>query len=427
MQMGITVKLTRPPMLLVVAASLAMAPTATAATTAQVARGGPEARGDDGPNRIVVSAVEQGSAFAIEDRDGVTAGAGCRQDGATRAICPRIDEPMVCQGDVCSKAASAVHVAALGGDDDVRVGYGPAAAGWPQTHAFVDGGPGDDFIGGTPVVDYDLDGGAGDDLLDGAGFNDRLSGGGGRDRLYGGPGQDTLTDGDAPRAPDADVMDGGPCRDRACAPAAPAEPGDVDDAVDYRVRRAPVRVDLRSTAPVQGQHGERDVVRAVEMAVGGTGPDRLIAGHTSSRLIGNAGADTLEARNGRIGDFVNCAVGNDRATYDPGDYLVECESVCTEVDGCPRPRIVVRGMPRCIRGPFTLTVRVRGVVGFRRLVARLDNRPLAVRRRRTSRIRVPRPSRNQILDLIAVDRNGSRTVRIVEIIPCGVAERRRAT
>ncbi|HEX2087743.1 MAG TPA: hypothetical protein VHF89_18805, partial [Solirubrobacteraceae bacterium] len=188
-----------------------LAAPAGAATTVRVQGGGVAVRGDDAPNHIVVSPVDAGRGYAFEDPAGVTAGDGCRQETPTRATCPRVENPTVCEGDACSHEVESVHVEALGGDDDVRVGYGPAAEGWPQTHAFVEGGPGDDFVGGTPVVDYELAGGPGDDVIDGAGYNDRLDGGGGRDVLFGGPGYDRLADGDDPARPDADVFDGGPC------------------------------------------------------------------------------------------------------------------------------------------------------------------------------------------------------------------------
>lgn len=146
-----------------------------------------------------------------------------------------------------------------------------------------------------------LDGGPGDDQLRSEGAA-TLDGGGGHDVLLGGPAPDTLRDGDgAYGAPvDADRIDGGPGG------------GDV---VDYGMRRAGVRLDLRA-AGEGGEPGEGDTVAGVEGALGGAGDDvirggpggRLAGGAGDDRLEGSAGADDID---GGRGDDVLLGLGGD--------------------------------------------------------------------------------------------------------------------
>ncbi|HEV2813521.1 MAG TPA: calcium-binding protein [Solirubrobacteraceae bacterium] len=397
-----------------------LAAPAAGSSTVRMQETTPIIRGDDGPNRIVVTPVDGGGRYAIDDPAGIAAGAGCVQETPTRASCPRIENPTICQSDACTHAVEAVAVEALGGNDDIRVGYGPAADGWPQTHAFVNAGAGDDFVGGTPVVDYELHGGPGDDVVDGAGFNDRLDGGGGRDVLFGGPGSDVLADGDDSARPDADVLDGGACTEPRCVAAGPAEPGDLDDTLSYEKRRAAVSVDLRSGEAAQGGRGERDVARNVENAWGGSGDDHLVGGAGYNRLIGGDGDDRLETADDAA-DFLNCDDGVDTAIVDGADDPFDCEALCARARGCERPRIVVRGVPdgRCVRDAFTARVRVRGMPGFRRLVARVDmGRALADTRRRAARFVVAMRGRRgrHALEIVVVGRSQGRRVLVTRRI-----------
>ncbi len=380
---------------------LAIPATASATSTVRLARGGPLVAGSDAADRIVVSAADEGRTFVIEDPAGLTiAGEGCQADGSTRARCPRIVEPTECDGDSCSQLVSGVTLNGGAGDDDLRVGYGDAAATWPQSHAFLDGGLGNDFLGGTPVVDYELAGGPGDDVIDGAGFNDRLIGGGGRDRLYGGPGIDTLTDGDGPpvitsRADpdvpvDADVLDGGPCPEPVCAPAGPAESGDAEDTVSYENRERPVTVNLRRVTATQGQRGERDTVRNVERIFGGRGGDRLTVGRRPGGVLSGRGNDVVDARgDGRT--FVNCEEGGyDTVAADRRDMLVDCPTRCRTLEGCPRPRLTVSGVPRrCARRSFRATIVVRGVPRIHSVSATFTGRRFGPARGRRLRVTLP--------------------------------------
>lgn len=83
----------------------------------------------------------------------------------------------------------------------------------------IEGTAGADRLTGTPGPDVicglggndSLDGAGGDDVLRGGAGNDRLVGGGGQDELYGERGRDTLLGRDG----EADVLDGGPGKDKA--------------------------------------------------------------------------------------------------------------------------------------------------------------------------------------------------------------------
>ena len=355
------------------------AASAQAATSVRLERSSAVIVGDGGPNRISVSFDPRG--FLVEDPAGVAVGRGCTADGPGRARCPRVNEPPVCEDDVCSRLVSSVDVYGEAGDDDLRVGYG-ASAEFAGSRVSVFGGAGNDFLGGTRGADSELAGGPGDDVIDGAGSDDKLSGGGGRDRLYGGPGQDTLTDGDGPAPPpsrriapvDGDVLDGGPCPEPVCAPAGPLEEGDAEDSVDYATRERPVRIALRSEGPVQGQEGEGDVVRGVENVDGGHADDHLGLGALPGRVLGGDGDDVIDA----VGDgasFVGCDYGRfgdeggfDTVAADPGDDLSGCPTRCPALAGCPRPRLTVAGLPPfedCARRSFRATISVVGVPRIR--------------------------------------------------------------
>jgi Ca2+-binding RTX toxin-like protein len=164
-------------------------------------------------------------------------------------------------------------------------------------------------------------GGAGDDLLDGGAGPDELHGGGGHDRLLGGTYEDVLTDGDRSGArgrarPDSDFMDGG-----------------VDhDLVTYHHRKRRVTIDL--AAETGGERGERDTVRNLENATGGSGPDRLYGTDEGEVLRGLRGADLLLGRDGA--DELRGSTGRDRLLGGGGDHLV------------PGPR---RDSISCGRGP----------------------------------------------------------------------------
>jgi hypothetical protein len=101
--------------------------------------------------------------------------------------------------------------------------------------------------------------------------------------------------------------------------------------------------------PNDGEANERDNVHSnVEGAVGGTGSDvligdargnlleggggndRLFGGGTADRLHGGAGDDSIDAGDSEPDD-VECGAGNDEATIDVTDSVVDCERL-TNVD-----------------------------------------------------------------------------------------------
>jgi hypothetical protein len=155
-------------------------------------------------------------------------------------------------------------------------------------HAQADLGDGDDTLRTThpaayPVGGVTAFGGPGDDRLDGGSGGDELDGGEGRDTLLGGADGDVLTDSDGAQ-PGRDVMDG----------------GSGHDLVSYQQRTRPVAVYLDGSRPA-GERGERDVVRNVEDATGGEGPDRLSGDGNANTLSGLGGADVLIGRGGGTG------------------------------------------------------------------------------------------------------------------------------
>lgn len=167
--------------------------------------------------------------------------------------------------------------------------------------------PGPAVIGGVNAT-----GGPGNDRLDGGAGSDVLDGGGGRDELLGGAGLDVLSDGDRDDAagesgPAADLLDGGPDRDR----------------VRYSERTAAVHVDIADGGP-DGGRGERDVVRGIEDVTGGAGDDHLVGDDQANSLVGGAGDDVLIARGGDddLGDRLVGGLGADRLSGGDGpDWL----------------------------------------------------------------------------------------------------------
>lgn len=65
---------------------------------------------------------------------------------------------------------------------------------WSLVPAYIDGGAGNDHLGGSGANDT-IVGGAGDDVIDGRGGEDELSGGAGNDTVLGGLGDDTVDGG----------------------------------------------------------------------------------------------------------------------------------------------------------------------------------------------------------------------------------------
>jgi hypothetical protein len=163
-----------------------------------------------------------------------------------------------------------------------------------------------------------LRGGPGRDVLLGGSGPNRLYGGGGRDILRGRGGRDLLG---------GDLIAGEP---EATAADDAIDGGGGEDFASWSTRAERVEVDLGRG--VAGGVGERDTLRSIEGALGGTGDDRLRGGPGPDVLRGGPGADLLNGRDGNdeldggvagysfVGpadesrDRVDCGAGRDLAT-----------------------------------------------------------------------------------------------------------------
>ncbi|MDA0159992.1 hypothetical protein OM076_06950 [Solirubrobacter ginsenosidimutans] len=173
----------------------------------------------------------------------------------------------------------------------IRAGDGPdriVVAGTPSWVELYGGDGPDELRAPAGLQGVLLDGGPGDDRLVGGPGEDSLFGGAGDDHLSGGAGQDELYDDEDAHSgrhrnhtpAGSDTLDGGPGRDR----------------VSYRAHRRAMRVDLRGGRATG--RGERDVLRGIEDAQGGSGADRVIGDDGANALDGMAGADRLDGRGG---------------------------------------------------------------------------------------------------------------------------------
>lgn len=141
------------------------------------------------------------------------------------------------------------------------------------------GGSANDVITGSDAAESFL-GNGGKDMLTGLGGNDTLSGGNKNDLLIGGAGADSLVGG----------------------------AGTLDFA-DYSSRTAAVSLTLDGLAN-DGESGEGDTITGtVEVLVGGSGNDTLVASGKPNSLLGNAGNDTL--RGGGGNDTIDGGTGTD--------------------------------------------------------------------------------------------------------------------
>ena len=148
----------------------------------------------------------------------------------------------------------------------------------------IDGGAGNDSLGGSHGNDT-LIGGAGSDTLAGGWHDDLLVGGEGADSLHGSLGNDTLAGGES-----NDTLNG----------------SDGDDAADYSGADQNLAVRLATgTATGEGS----DTLVSIETVLGGSGSDRIVGDSAANRLAGNAGDDFLEG--GKNNDTLQGGAGND--------------------------------------------------------------------------------------------------------------------
>jgi Ca2+-binding RTX toxin-like protein len=244
----------------------------------------------------------------------------------------------------------------------------------------IDGGPGNDRLEGV----------GGNDVLLGGDGNDELDGNIGNDELRGGAGDDSLLD-DRIDHPGTDVVDGGPGFDKlepkqnqanisVDGQANDGSSGENDNVVDveyiswfgngdgrFVMTQGRDKVEaFGTTGEIQGLGGDDELLAGDgrETIDGGAGDDQLTGGFNHDTITGGSGRDniyadttgsycgfftcrlpfgndTVNASDGEV-DNIDCGVGTDTATVDPGDVVANCETV-NRVQGGPGGRARCRG------------------------------------------------------------------------------------
>ena len=185
----------------------------------------------------------------------------------------------------------------LGGNDQIYGGNGNDTLDGGKGDDALYGGNGNDVLNGRTGED-DLRGGAGNDSSNGGNDDDSLDGGNGYDTLNGGGGNDTINGGggnDTIIASDGnDEIDGGPGR----------------DTYDFSAFTAGVTVALASGLFHHPNGIEIDTFNNIENVTGGAGADKLTGDGSDNVLLGNAANDTLNGGSGN--DTLNGGAGSDR-------------------------------------------------------------------------------------------------------------------
>jgi Ca2+-binding RTX toxin-like protein len=203
----------------------------------------------------------------------------------------------------------------LGGDDSLSTSDGVGA----RTLLSVDGGSGNDTIGGSDGPDL-IAGGEGNDTLSGGGGDDRIVGDRGTDTMNGGAGDDTLVwnNGDG-----TDVINGDDGVDDVEVNGAPTA-GDAFtvDPNGARVKFArsnlvAFTLDIGSSETLHANGlggddtiGVGDVDGFSVTAAGGAGNDTLTGGSSSDSFLGGPGDDTISPGGGL--DIVSAGDGDDQ-------------------------------------------------------------------------------------------------------------------
>jgi uncharacterized delta-60 repeat protein len=161
----------------------------------------------------------------------------------------------------------------------------------PDVETVVGGAGGDRLVGS-----------AGNNALYGYGGNDTLDGGRGSDAVYGGAGDDTFlaSETGAGGVAGSDYYWG----------------GDGFDTVDYSGRTTKMDIRLGLFATSYGAGRDRDSIRDVEGAVGGSGDDHIVGTTGANRLLGGPGKDVLVG--GRGNDTLLGGAGDDVLTDTDG-------------------------------------------------------------------------------------------------------------
>ncbi|HEY2637289.1 MAG TPA: hypothetical protein VGI54_07880 [Solirubrobacteraceae bacterium] len=285
---------------LVVAALLALAAPARAATVSLSAAGGGETgskvnyvAGAGERNRVTIAGEPTGGVLVTDAGSPLFHGGGCANIDASTVSCP----------PGSAGAVAFVSVSLADGDDGLEASSAP---GHPWTLLAVSAGTGNDTVDAAGVhapslsdVFYGVtvEGGPGADVIIGSDGSDDLAGGAGRDELHG-LGGDDLLDGDGTGetetgfdAAAADVIDGGP----------------GTDTVTYAAHRRGVKVDLTHPSSA-GSPKEGDQLSGIENVIGSAFSDNLIGGRGPNDLTG------FQAE-----PFATSARGGDRLSGGGGD------------------------------------------------------------------------------------------------------------
>jgi Ca2+-binding RTX toxin-like protein len=273
-------------------ATLALASSASAATTAQFNKGHAVLTifGDAGGNAITVGRDAAGD---------ITVNGGAVAVYGARATVENVDRIVVFGGDGADRIAL-----------DEQNGPLPAAT--------LHGGPGDDVLFGGSRADR-LFGGAGNDALTGGGGADQSSGGSGDDQLIWNPGDgsDVNEGGDGS---DAVVVNGGAAGETFTAEA------DGTRVRFDRLAPAPFSLDIGTSERlvVHADGGDDSFAAAGDLASlialqvdGGPGNDRISGGNGNDSLSGGSGDDTIDGNAGA--DSATLGDGTDTFIWDAGD------------------------------------------------------------------------------------------------------------
>lgn len=249
---------------------------------------------------------------------------------------------------------TAIRLEGGDGNDELRISEFDFPL--PAGSVTMDGGPGNDDIGG-PTSDWRIIqfggegndtilGGWGNDTIDGGPGNDKVDGSNGDDALYGGEGDDTVIGG---REWSADVIDGGPGND--------VNTGDWSDGTSAQNHLIHVSFDGVAN---DGRPGEGDNVLSIETIsttriatlIAGDGADAPVTFNVwntsagGSRLVGTRFADKLRTdhyddtiEGGAGGDAIDAGYGNDTINPGPGPDVVLADggpNACDALD-CPIP------------------------------------------------------------------------------------------
>ncbi len=192
---------------------------------------------------------------------------------------------------------------------------------------FVSAGGGTDVVNmASAVIPLVLVGGAGpDDLMAGSG-DDALIGNAGNDTLHAGTGNDTLADESGPGGSGGDdkmfgeagndTLDGGVLGAGINGATSGGGRDLLDggfgiDSVDYSQRTGPLTITVDTSGPAKndGEAGEQDDVRNVELVKGGSAGDSISTVSTNITIEGRGGNDTLNGGTGGDVLYGGSAVG----------------------------------------------------------------------------------------------------------------------